>query len=266
MRRVFLLSCVLLAACDPAEPEDVRGVSPGEPTEPDTLTDTSANQYSCADGPAFPEFWAGALEPDMVSATPYDFDAGIGDAIGAMSSNGSFSGPVTITDAVVTAYTEYNGDVDVMWIADSSGGLMSYGVDWGLSVSDVSPGDTISFTATDGTIYFGLPELTEIDGPPTVTGRVDALYVVDGNAEVVTTEDHLSQLVGAYGELVNDEGSCGSSARCYTFSYGENAHTIRVDDALGFSVGDCVQVLMPLGIYFEEEQYSIDNNNWVSTY
>ena len=68
------------------------------------------------------------------------------------------------------------------------------------------------------------------------------------------------------GELVNDEGSCGSSARCYTFAYGDNAHTMRVDDALGFAVGDCVQVVMPLSIYFEEEQYNVDNNNWVSTY
>lgn len=263
MRSFFLLGAVLVG-CDVSAPEDVRGVAVGEPTPPDTLTDTSANAYSCDDGPAFPDMWAGLVNPADVTDVPYDFDAGIEDALDAVANNGPF--PVEITDAVVANFTTSNGDVDTLWIADKAGGLMSYNVTWGLSADDIAPGDTISFSITDGTVYYGLPEITDIDGTPTITGHRDEIYVVNGNAETITTETHLSQNIAAYGELVKDEGSCGSSQRCFAFGYGDNVHTLRVSTDLGFQVGDCVQVAMPLSIYYEEEQYSVENNNWVSLY
>jgi len=261
MKRSLPAILLLCGACDVSEPEDVRGVEPGEATEADPLDDTSSNTYACADGPAFPGQWVGTVDPDRVTTTPYDFDAGIADAIAAMD-RGSF--PVEITDAVVANYTERDGEIDTLWIQDGSAGLMTYNVSTGLRSDEISPGDTVSFTISDGTIYFGLPEITGISGDITVTGSQD-VYLVDGTAEVVTTETHLSQNILAYGELTADEGSCGS-ARCFTFSYGENAHTIRVSEGLNFKVGDCIELAMPLGIYFEEEQYSVDNNDWVSVY
>jgi hypothetical protein len=262
MKRTLWLTCAILTACDVTEPDDVRGTSAGEASVPDPLTDTSTNDYTCADGPAFPGAWAGTIDPAQRTDQPYDFDAGIADALAAADNSSRL--PVDIIDAVVANFTTRSGSVDTLWIADEAGGMMSYGVDFNLEADAIAPGDRISFTITDATVYFGLPEITEVEGV-VVTPGDGAVYVVDGNAEVITTETHLSQNIQAYGELIADEGACGSSS-CFTFGYGDNAHTIRVSEGLGFKVGDCVEIAMPLGIYFEEEQYSIDNNNWVSVF
>jgi hypothetical protein len=265
--RCSLLLGMLVIGCDVEEPENVRGTGVGEPSEPDPLDDTSSNTYSCADGPAFPDFWAGAIDPGLVTDQPYDFDAGVGEAR-SVAAGTDFSETVNIDiqDAVVANFTTSNGDVDTLWIADTAGGMTSFGVRWGLSADVLSPGDTISFTITEVSNYFDTLQITAIDDTPTITGRVDSMFVVDGNAGPVSTGTHLSENVSAHGELVNDEGSCGGSFRCFTFSYGENAHTLRLNEDLGFKVGDCVQIVMPLGMYFDEEQYSVDNNNWVSSF
>ena len=79
--RCSLLLGMLVTGCDVEEPENVRGTGVGEPSEPDPLDDTSSNTYSCADGPAFPDFCAGAIDPGLVTDQPYDFDAGVGEAL-----------------------------------------------------------------------------------------------------------------------------------------------------------------------------------------
>lgn len=265
--RCSLLLGMLLVGCDVEEPENIRGTGVGEPTEPDPLDDTSSNTYSCADGPAFPDFWAGTLDPELVTDQPYDFDAGVGEARSAAASTDfSVDVNIDIQGAVVANFTTRNGAVDTLWLADKGGGMTSYNVNWGLSADEVSPGDTINVTITEVSNYYDTLQITAIADTPTITGRVDSMYVVDGNAGPISTDTHLSQNVSAFGELVEDEGSCGGGYRCFIFSYGENAHTLRLSEDLGFKVGDCVQIAMPLGMYFDEEQYSVDNNNWVSSF
>ena len=255
----------LMLACVPQEPEDVRGTAPGDPTTPTPITTDSGGAVSCDDGPAFPDAWAGALSPDQVTSSPYDFEAGIGDILDAAPESGALGIDITVTDAVVANFTEYGGSIDQLWLADSAGGLQTYGVDINLTADDISPGDRVSFIATEITTYFGLPELTGLSGL-TVTDKDGAVSVVDGNTTAVTLEEHLNENIRGYGTLVSTPEGCGGSSVCADFSFGENTVVLRFAEALGLAEGDCVDVLAPLGIYSYSEQINIDNNDWVSVY
>ena len=266
MRPVPLLSLLLLSgtACTPTMPEDVRGTTPGTPQEPDVLTDTGGSAVACEDGPAFADFWAGGLDPALVTETPYTFSAGL-DAARTYMQGGGGEPPFVITDAVVLNLTTADGAVDTLWLGDASGAMLTYGVNLGLTAAEVQPGDTVSLTISAATYYQGLYEITGISGLVEVTGDAEPIYVVDGNSTQVSVDSHASQNVRGYGALVNDEGECGSR-QCFTFRYGSNSHTLRVSPDLGLAVGDCVDLLMPLGAFGGNAQYNIDNNDWLSTY
>ena len=255
----------LMLACTPQEPEDVRGTAPGEPTDPTPITTDSGVAVICTDGPAFPDAWAGALDPAQVTSTPYDFDAGIGAILSAAPDSGSADISIEVTGAVVANFTEYGGEIDQLWLADSGGGLQTYGVDINLTASDIAPGDTVSFTATEITTYYDLPELTGLTGL-TVTTKGGAVYVIDGNTTTITVAAHLNQNLRGFGELVSAPESCGGSAVCADFSFGENTLALRFSEGLGLEEGDCVDVLAPLAIYSYAPQLNIDNNDWVSVY
>lgn len=259
------LVALMMMACTPQEPEDVRGTAPGEPTTPTPIDVDSGSAVLCSDGPAFPEAWAGAVDPKRVTTTPYDFAAGIGDILDAAPDQDSASIDIAVTDAVVTNFTEYGGEIDQLWLADAGGGLQTYGVDLNLTAADVAPGDTVSFTATEITTYFSLPELTGLTDL-SVTGSGAQVYVVDGNAETVTVAAHLNLNIRGFGELVSEPEGCGGSSVCADFSFGDNTVPLRFPEALGLSVGDCVDVLAPLTVYSGSPQLNIDNNDWVSVY
>lgn len=254
----------LMLACVPQEPEDVRGTAPGEPAAATPLS-TDTGSIDCADGPAFPDAWAGALSPEQVTTAPYDSEAGIGDILDAAPESGALSIDITVTDAVVANFTEYGGAIDQLWLADAAGGLQTYGVDINLTADDVSPGDRVSFTATEITTYYGLPELTGLSDL-TVSDKNGMVSVVDGNTTAVTIEEHLNENVRGYGTLVSAPEGCGGSSVCADFSFGENTVVLRFAEALGLAEGDCVDVLAPLGIYSYSEQINIDNNDWLSVY
>lgn len=255
----------LMMACVPQEPEDVRGTTPGEPANPTPISADSGGSVSCVDGPAFPDAWAGALSPDQVTSSPYENEAGIGDILDAAPESGAQAIDITVTDAVVANFTEYGGAIDQLWLADAAGGLQTYGVDINLTADDISPGDRVSFTATEITTYFGLPELTGLSGL-TVTEKNGAVSVVDGNTTAVTLAEHLNENIRGYGALTSAPEGCGGSSVCADFTFGENTVVLRFADALGLAEGDCVDVLAPLGIYSYSEQINIDNNDWVSVY
>ena len=254
-----------LVACTPQEPEDVRGTAPGEPTTPTPIATDSGAAVTCSDGPAFPDAWAGALDPDQVTDTPYDFEAGIGDILDAAPESGSQSIDIKVTDAVVANFTEYSGSIDQLWLADAGGGLQTYGVDINLTADDVAPGDRVSFTATEITTYYGLPELTGLTDL-TVTTKGGPVYVVNGNTTAVTLDEHLNENIRGFGELVTAPESCGGSSVCADLAFGDNVAVLRYAEALGFDEGDCIDVLAPLNIFSYAEQINIDNNDWVSVY
>ena len=256
---------VALLACVPQAPEDVRGTTPGEPAVPTPISADSGGAVDCDDGPAFPDGWAGALSPEQVTSAPYDFEAGIGDILDAAPESGAQAISIPVTEAVVANFTEYGGAIDQLWLADAAGGLQTYGVDINLTAADISPGDRVSFTATEITTYFGLPELTGLSGL-TVLDKDGAVSVVDGNRTAVTLEEHLNENIRGYGTLVSAPQGCGGSSVCAEFSFGENTMVLRFPEALGLAEGDCVDVLAPLGIYSYAEQLNIDNNDWVSVY
>ena len=200
----------LLLACVPQEPEDVRGTTPGEPALPTPISADSGADVNCDDGPAFPDAWAGALSPEQVTSAPYDFDAGIGDILNAAPESGAQEISIAVIEAVVTNFTEYGGAIDQLWLADAAGGLQTYGVDINLTAADISPGDRVSFTATEITTYYGLPELTGLSGL-TVLDKDGPVSVVEGNRTAVTLEEHLNENIRGYGALVSTPEGCGGS-------------------------------------------------------
>ncbi|MFT5684131.1 MAG: hypothetical protein ACI8RZ_005072 [Myxococcota bacterium] len=255
----------LMMACTPQEPEDVRGTAPGDPSTPTPLTTEIGGVVVCTDGPAFPDAWAGAVDPALVTTTPYDFAAGIGDILDAAPASGALSIDIAVTDAVVANFTEYSGEIDQLWLADAGGGLQTFGPDIGLTAEEIAPGDTVSFVATEITTYFSLPELTGLTDL-SVTGAGGLVYVIPGNTTTITVADHLNQNIRAFGELVSEPETCGGSSSCADFVFGDNTVALRFADAIGLSMGDCVDVLAPLTLFSGAPQLNIDNNDWVSVY
>jgi hypothetical protein len=255
----------LMMACAPQEPEDVRGTAPGEPTQPTPIDVDSGGALSCADGPAFVDAWAGAVSPELVTDTPYTAVAGIGEILAAAPAEGSAAIDIAVTDAVVANLTEYGGGIDQLWLADADGGLQTYGVSINLTADDIAPGDTVSFTATEITTYYSLPELTGLSDL-TITGSGAMVYVIDGNTTAVTVSAHLNQNVRGFGALTSAPESCGGSSVCADFTFGPNTVTLRFAAALSLSEGDCVDVLAPLTIFSGAAQLNIDNNDWLSVY
>ena len=252
-------------ACSVAEPEDVRGTAPGEPTTPTPINADTGGALSCAEGPAFPEAWAGVLDPEQVTDVPYSNTTGLGDVLAAAPQEGSASISIKVSGAVVANFTEYGGEIDQLWVADASGGLQTYGVDINLTAEDIQPGDLVSFTATEITTYFGLLELTGLTDL-VVTDASEPVYVVNGNSTAITLDEHLNENVRGFGELTSEPEGCGGSSVCADFTFGENTLPLRFSDALGLEQGDCVDVLAPVTIYSYAPQINIDNNDWVSVY
>ncbi len=255
----------LLAGCDRQEPEDVRGTAIGEPTTPTPITQDTGALYSCSEGPSFPDAWAGAIDPALVTDVPYANDAGIASLLAAAPSSGSAAVSIAITDAVLANYSEYGGEIDQIWIADAGGGVQTYGVDLGLTAAALQPGDTVSFTATEITNYYGLYEITEIEDFA-ITGTGGAVYVVDGNTTTITVDEHLNENLRAYGTVTSEPEECGTSTVCLDLTFGDNTIALRVSSSLGFANGDCLDVLAPLDLYSGAPQLDIANNNWVSAF
>ena len=254
-----------MMACTPQEPEDVRGTTPGEPAETTPITSDSGQGVVCSDGPAFPDAWAGALDPERITNTPPSHDAGIAAIIDALPSSGSATISIEVTEAVVANFTEYGGGLDQLWLSDSSGGLQTFGPDIPFTADELQPGDTVSFTATEITSYYDLPELTGLTGL-SIASQGGMVYVVEGNTTTISLAEHLNQNIRGYGAITSEPEGCGGSSVCADFTFGDNTAILRFSDSLGLAVGDCVDVLAPLTIFSGAPQLNLDNNDWVSVY
>ncbi|MEL6346143.1 MAG: hypothetical protein AAFV53_23740 [Myxococcota bacterium] len=255
--------------CDAAS-EDPRGTNaqPGQATELTPLDGDGEVDIDCQIGPAFPDYWAGAIDdPDLITYDNYDesFDAGISDVLIAIA-DGDGAFPLQVTDAIVSNFTEREQRIELLWLVDASGGLLIDAGVLALSAEDVRPGDAVTLTVLEGELDFNTPTVTDVIDF-TINSTGNAVYVVDGASVDVTVGEHLNTNIRASGELIASEGSCGGGFSCYTFRFGPGSPaTLRVRDGFGFDVGDCIDLLAPLGQFGGTGQFNIDNNNWVSTY
>ena len=120
--------------------------------------------------------------------------------------------------------------------------------------------------------YGAKPQITAVTGFTKVSSG-NPVYVKESsgsNLAFATDGDWVHHL---HGELISDDGDCGPS-RCFTFQHTDDGtntatETFRVKNStlsIPLVVGDCIEVVMPLGYYTPNDQLDVVNYDWFRWY
>lgn len=192
-------------------------------------------------------------------------DAGLDDLNAAMPARGlTATGSWQVEGAVVITLG-FPQDKSI-WLEDANGATRLF-VSTALAPAP-SPGDVVSFTAT---------ELHNYDGETEVTVVTDWAVSSSGSSIPVTnvqtvavTETHAQRNVSFYGEVTGTNGACGTGTTCWIVTHDGVETEVRVRDLKNVKLRDCLQVIAPVS-HFERDAvdtYRIDlqNLDWARYY
>jgi len=224
----------------------------------DTDSDTDVDCHSDWDSGFY-----GSIDASIVTNTAYSNSSGLSDIVAADPGEGETTEiSVAISGAVVTQVGYYPDSATeyTFWLGDGDAHVQAYYI-----TLDEAPsaGDTVSFTATELTNYYGKLEITAATDYA-VTGSSD-VYVNQATGTTLDYSDSGPINVRLYGELIEDRGDCGGGNTCYELEHGgEGAGNIAVirTDSEYVAAGDCMIITAPLGEYSGEVQIDVDDYDW----
>jgi hypothetical protein len=270
LRLALLLSIpAALVACTTAPPDDTGADADADTdsdADTDTDTDTDADgDADCDAGPSTPDY--GELNAEQITWDNYTHDAGLAAVAAADPGDGNTAdGEWLVDGAVVTlaGYAPDGSNPDTFWVADSSGSMVVYRVDPGMVVN---PGDTISFTVTQVGNYAGLRQIAAATDFVVADVAAQGVYVVDATTDAASWASSAHQVIYSYGEITAENGECGTSYECFDYTAANGTTTaLRLHESKGLVEGDCLQVTAPIGTFAGDDQYNINDLDWVVFY
>lgn len=222
---------------------------------------SSTGVDACPGGPQ--DDWAGILPPELVTATPYDFDAGIADLIAlAPPEDGTVAlskTPVAITGATV-AMVGYPEESD-LWIADANAHVRVT-LSFDDAIDGLLPGDMVDLEVIELTAFDGTLSITGLGGA-TIVDSDQPVWVQDAEDIELDYDSHPDQIVSVWGELTETLGACGGSHTCYRLSHCGGEVDVRIPDFLAIGEGDVVQIVAPLVDFAQDIRFQIDHSDWI---
>jgi hypothetical protein len=211
---------------------------------------TSTGEESCPGGPK--DAWYGTIPAELVTEDPYVHDAGLAALVAILPTNGEgmdlSDAPVSITGAIF-AIEGYRPVWEVgprtFWIADANAHVRVQ-LAAGLDLPGLSPGDAIDLEVTGvsdsgfGQAYIGSVQSV------TITAEDQPVWVQDGNEIALDYAAGPEEIFSAWGVLGGEAGLCGGSYLCYDFTHCGHTMTVRLQDFIGYEIGDEVQIVAPL--------------------
>ncbi len=199
---------------------------------------------------------------ELLTTDAYTNDSGLAALFALIPSSGDTvteqTLPIVEATVINVGYAPSGGTPNI-YLEDAAGALMTFYVE---TSPDVKPGDKVSMTVTDATNYFGNREITGLTDFTIVSSGNPVHYnVANGTALDVATMS--LQNVHVWGELSAELPDCGAS--CFDLTYGTETVTYRINNEFleyPDQVGDCVDVLAPLGSYSNAPQLDIGNYDW----
>lgn len=230
----------------------------------------------------------GAEIPDggCATLTPYDaeYDANLDDVLAALPANPDNDGvvsadlsanPIDVVEATVVATNFVSagnplGARRTFWVADANAWIQVYldedEADVELSDIPIRVGQTVSFTVTEITNYFGTPEVTRIAEPEsgtnvTLTCEEQFVYAEHITDRELTSAD-INKMIALEGEItevvpmtvpgcLNDGGTedndSDDTSQCVILSYGSGEEIILSTRSPQAVVGADVDWFGPVG-------------------
>lgn len=280
------------AARDTGETDTGETDSGRDTGETDTSTDAGADTgpLACGEGvtfsgQAFVDADAPAISPNggfaVFSPYPASYDSGIAE----VWAQAPFDDDVTdstdperldvsigVVEATVIA-TGANTDASVraqsqFWIADGRDAVqffLPFDDESALPPFSVRVGQRISFTALQIGRYRGIPQIYEVEGWTLVSENNEVAFRDIGDDEPLTYDD-VPQNIRVTGTITGEIGSCGGSAICYDFTYGDGQRATFRSASSFIEVGDCLTFAGPLGSFAGVPQLDTQNFDWLFDY
>lgn len=196
------------------------------------------------------------------SAVEYINDSGLDDVIAAAPAvNEQISGlSINVTGAIVHNYIFPNDQV--FWMADGNGSIRTF-LNNAVSPSPL-PGDSVSFTVTDLSNYFGELHITGLSNWSINSTGNNVLIRNGQDVELVdSTQGYTYQ---AYGKILSMIGACGTGTTCWNFEHGTEVSELRIRDDVGVMVNSCLHVIAPVYYFEDNALFDIQDWDWKSFY
>ena len=280
MRTLVLSFAVLALGGCPRTPPETGDTDADTDADSDSDSDSDSDADSDADSDSDSDADCGAPDgtffgqigsADKITSTAYTNDAGLGAIVAAKPADGQTAAvSLVVTNATVTA-VGYNPSTATeawtVWLADANGSAHTYLQNSPQKIPlPISPGDVISFTATELQNYSGELEITTITGYSKASTTND-VYVQDMTATDMTVSAHDQELVHTYGRISTTPAACGSTSVCADFETASGQTVaFRIKTVFDPQVDDCIEVYMPVGQFAGDPQFNVDNFDWVELY
>jgi hypothetical protein len=211
---------------------------------------TSTGEESCPGGPK--DEWYGTIPAELVTADPYVHDAGLAALVAVLPTNGESidlsDAPVSITGAIfaVEGYRpEWEPGPRTFWIADANAHVRVQ-LDAGLDVPDLSLGDAIDLEVTSVRDYgFGQAYITSVQ-LVTITAEDQPVWVQDGSELALDYDADPEEIFSVWGVLTREFVECGGSYVCSELMHCGHTMPVRLQDFVGYAVGDEIEIVAPL--------------------
>ena len=211
------------------------------------------------------------------TTTPYDvnYDSGIGTILASLPANPTedFTNVplnVDVVEATVVA-THFNSTNEGgpqlantnFWISDGVGSIQVF---FDSEDTDLHPtfpikvGQKISFTVSEVTIFFGIPEITNATDWNLVSEN-NEVYIDDRTNGEVSLQD-LNSVVRITGTLDSAGQPCGGSSLCYDLNYGGPSTLNFRSSSMFIQQDSCITFVGPVGARDGAVQLNIINFDW----
>ena len=207
-----------------------------------------------------PDPFGGVLPLAQITDEPYADDANLAAVIAAAPVTPGTSAVSIPVDGAIVTNLGFPPDRN-LWLGDSGGFVRTFNVDAGT----VPVGARVSFTVTEITNQWGLLQITGLTNFE-VIDRGHSAYVMFAQDAPLSYASLGSVNVHLSGQLTEDLGGCGASLSCFTLTHGSQNIRIRLPNALGYQIDDCLEVVAPLSRLDPDDVLTIENWDWVRSF